>query len=192
MDFIDYLNAFFTAAPNFLSHFLQNAITSWNWRYYFALAHDIGIFTDTLVILGLGYVLVQLAPFRARYYADPRKAIPAEAKVVTLRTIELARKWEELKKRAELAPPHSMTLGILEADAFVDTVLKTVLNLQGEHMADRLEQLDSGLYPTLEGVWQAHKARNNVAHTPGYELPEREARRFFKNYEAFLQEVGVL
>lgn len=180
---------------NAFSQFLENAVNVFwalPWGYFGALLHDIFLFLDALLVMGIVYVLLELSPYRPKFYANPRRALAPAVPIRTLRDEGLKRSWEAILKKAESLPPQSLTLGIIEADSFVDTVLKTRLNLPGEHMSDRLERLDDGTVNTLDALWTAHRARNNVVHTPGYVLGERDARRFLASYTAFLEELGVI
>jgi len=62
----------------------------------------------------------------------------------------------------------------------VDDILKR-MGLPGEHMADRLERIDTGDVKTLDALWAAHRARNNLVHSPGYVMNERDARRYMND-----------
>lgn len=138
-----------------------------------------------LIIIILGLVMRALE-FRPDF-VFPKK----QKKKRSLKQSEVKERWEGIVKKSETAPPHSLTLAIIEADSFIDNILKSN-GIPGEHMADRLEQLGSENLRTLEKLWQAHRIRNDLVHTPGFDLKEADARRVLKDYEAFLKEYGAM
>lgn len=156
-----------------------------------AFLHDFFIAFDIVLLAGLMYVLIELRPYKPHYVKNPRAFIPKEDKKA-LKDERLTSEWERIKQKAESAPPQSLTLAIIEADSFVDTILKTVLQLPGDTMADRLDRIDDGSLQTLEDLWRAHRARNDLVHTPGYSLSVSDSRRMMGHYEAFLTELGIL
>ncbi len=160
--------------------------------YIFSLFHDVILVLDVGLVIILTYTLIQLEPFRPRFHHDPRALISKdERRIPTLRDAGIALRWKSIRAKAEAVPPQSLTLGIIEADSFVDDVLKR-MGLLGQTMADRLEAIDTGDIQTLDRLWTAHRARNNLVHSPGYVMGERDARRYMDDYEAFLKELGVI
>ena len=99
--------------------------------------------------------------------------------------------WDDLKAHAEESPPQSLTLAVIAADNLVDDALKE-MGLEGEHMADRLEQLHRGDLPSLDDLWRAHRIRNDLVHTVGFTLTPNETREVLDVYERFLLELGAL
>lgn len=102
--------------------------------------------------------------------------------------------WKRLKVNMKSAPPHSFALGVIDADKFVDEILRRDLRLGGEHMADRLEQLSiRDINPQmLERLWRAHKIRNELVHAPDFTLSEADAHEIMEIYEEFLRAIGVV
>lgn len=103
----------------------------------------------------------------------------------------VAKNWEALMKKSEVAPPQSYVLAIIEADKFVDDILKK-LGYEGEHMADRLARLNDSDVKSLPKLWRAHRVRNDLAHTPDFEINSVDAKEILEIYEKFLKELGVL
>lgn len=108
-----------------------------------------------------------------------------------LRSVAMKENWESLVLKARSNPPHSLLVGIVEADSFVDEALKR-MGVKGEHMADRLEKLSPEDVPGLNRLWTAHRVRNDLVHTPGFTLDEAEAERIISYYEEFLREIGAI
>ena len=171
---------------------IYHRLTGIPWGSVLATTHDLFLLLDIVLIAGIAFVVIDLLPYRPRFYSNPRRALPEdERKKPTLKDEQLAKKWQTLQKKAESAPPQSLTLGIIEADSFVDDILKR-MGLEGDHMADRLEQIDTGDIKTLDRLWKAHRARNDLVHTPGYTLSAGDSRRLLADYEAFLKEMDVI
>ena len=66
------------------------------------------------------------------------------------------------------------------------------MNLPGEHMADRLERLASRYLKSINKLWQAHRIRNDLVHTPGFVLNPVDAKGVLENYQDFLKEIGII
>ena len=111
--------------------------------------------------------------------------------VSVLKDSKVVSRWQELMESVASESPHAYTIAIIEADKLVDNVLKS-LGFEGEHIADRIEQLASGNLATIDRLWKAHRVRNEIAHTPGFELTPVDAKQVLAAYEAFLKELGVL
>ena len=174
---LDFIKGFFGAIP---------------FAYAFRLFHDVLLVLDVALFATLLYTLAELRPYKAKFYKNPRKALTKEQKKIpTLHDVGLTKRWKEILEKAEAAPPQSYTLAIIEADSFVDDILKK-MGYPGDHMADRLLRIDTGDLQSLDGLWTAHRARNNLVHTPGYVMNERDAKKYLKDYEAFLREIEVL
>ena len=170
---------------------IKNTFDAIPFAYIFALFHDVVLVLDIGLVAVLIFVLTQLQQYRPVFYQNPRDALKGEKRIPTLRDAGIAKRWKSIREKAEAAPPQSLTLGIIEADSFVDDILKR-MGIAGEHMADRLERIDTGDLQTLDLLWTAHRARNNLVHSPGYVMSEFDARKYMKDYEAFLRELGVL
>lgn len=102
------------------------------------------------------------------------------------------REWGKIQKKAQEGSPQALTIAVIESDKLIDEVLKREGYL-GEFMAQRLERLGrTRSLKTLEGLWQAHRIRNNLVHTPGFQLSRSQAEEILGTYEAFLKEFGAL
>ncbi len=113
------------------------------------------------------------------------------AKTLTLENQVLREAWLGVMKRFAAGSADSLKLAVIEADKLADETLRS-LGLEGEHMADRLEKISSEELRTLDRLWRAHRMRNELVHTPGYELTVDDAKRVLGDYRAFLEEVGLL
>lgn len=96
--------------------------------------------------------------------------------------------WTAIVKRANTGTPENLRWSIMEADALVDFVLKE-RQAPGDTMADRLANFRRDDYKTVDKLWDAHKLRNEIAHTPGFQVKSRQAERALVAYRDFLKEI---
>lgn len=98
--------------------------------------------------------------------------------------------WREVLERIESTSPADWNLAVIRADAVLDSVLSD--SLPGETLGERLKQLDRRNLTSIEGVWEAHKLRNRIAHETDRTLSYQEARRAIMLYGEALRELGYL
>ncbi|MEK7464623.1 MAG: hypothetical protein AAB617_02505 [Patescibacteria group bacterium] len=155
------------------------------WTDLAYLVQGFFILCDIFLIAGLVFVFMKSLELR------PRFVFTAEKRRPRIEDKGLMLKWEKILKKAESAPPQSFTLGIIEADNFIDDILKK-MGLKGETMGERMEHMESMNLNTLEKLWRAHRLRNDLVHTSGFTLSVSDAKRVMTYYETFLKELGVL
>jgi len=100
-------------------------------------------------------------------------------------------KWEEVLSHLESTREAEWKFSIIEADKLVEDLLKQA-GYPGETMGDKLMNIESGQLVTLEGLWEAHKIRNKLAHDVNYFLRYAEARRAIGFYEQTLKELNAI
>lgn len=153
----------------------------------YVIARALVIAADVMLIFGFLYAFKKAIRFRPRFDVgkSPRKQIQ------TLRSSYFKERWNKLlKKYAEAPTPDSMRLAVIEADAMVDDVLKD-LNFPGDHLADRLSYLDAKEIKTLNNLWDAHRLRNDIVHSPSRRLTVREGMSAIEKYKAFFNELKI-
>ena len=96
--------------------------------------------------------------------------------------------WTDIVKRANTGTPENLRWAIMEADALVDMVLKQ-RQTAGDTMADRLANFRREDYKTVDKLWDAHRLRNDIAHTPGFKLSSRQAEKALLGFRDFLKEL---
>jgi hypothetical protein len=111
--------------------------------------------------------------------------------ITTLRDQVVRERWLAVLKKAAAGTPDALKISIIDADKLVDDVLKQ-MGLAGEHMADRLEKLSAEDVRSLERLWRAHRLRNNLVHSLGFQISAHEAKQALENYEVFLKELKLL
>jgi len=142
---------------------------------------------DILLVGIFIYALASSWQFRPKLKAFLKKP----KKAPTLKTEMFKDHWNNILENLNFNTPESRKFAIIAADALVDDVLKH-LGYKGEHTADRLAQLNTRDFPSAEKLWRAHRVRNELTHTPGFDISPNQAKSLIEIYESFLKEVGVL
>jgi hypothetical protein len=94
---------------------------------------------------------------------------------------------ENQLKREE---PSSGHLAVLNADKLVDQALRES-GISGETMGDRLKN-SSTKFSDLNGLWEAHKLRNRIAHEPDVSVTYDDARRALGSFKKAMKELGAI
>ncbi len=101
-------------------------------------------------------------------------------------------KWQKIIDLVESNEESNWRLAIIEADIILDSLLET-LQLPGQTIGDKLKAVEPSDFLTLDYAWEAHKARNAVAHKGSeFLLNQREARRVISLYEMVFKEFYLI
>lgn len=91
--------------------------------------------------------------------------------------------WLRIKKEQDLKK------AVLEADKLLDFVLKK--RGYNGNLGQKLK--DHGqLFSNLNHVWQAHKARNKIAHELGFNFSKQDGARYLRYFEQALRDIKAL
>lgn len=104
-------------------------------------------------------------------------------------------KWQEIRVSLDQGNPHAFQSAVMEADKLFDYVLKAKVGVRkDQNMGERLRasQKMFGDYGIYQGVWSAHKVRNQMAHEASYELNSAIARGAIEQFEKGLRSLGAL
>lgn len=171
----------------FLSFFSR--IAAINWTRVLTEARIVFIVLDILVVVGIVFFLkkgLELKP-DLRYPKKRTSRSGAESEV------NIQEAWMKIiNKTEESQTAETFTLAIIEADKLLDDVLR-LLGFQGEHLAERLDQLERRKKAkSTEKLWQAHRIRNNLVHAQGFNITSSQAKEVLGAYENFFKEIKVL
>jgi len=122
------------------------------------------------------------------YPKDVEVSLPNGAPVENPQTM----KWKKIISLSESQNPSEWRLAIIEADIMLDDLLDR-LNLRGDTIGDKLKAIEPSDFLTLEQAWEAHKARNMIAHQGSdFLLNQRETRHIISLYEAVFKEFFLI
>lgn len=103
-----------------------------------------------------------------------------------------AQRWARITEKLNSENEADWKVAILEADAILEDIVGT-MDVTGASMGDKLKNIEKSDFLTLESAWEAHKARNRIAHDEvGVPLSRREATRVLLLYEQVFREFKYL
>ena len=108
-----------------------------------------------------------------------------------VQTSALQARWNEVRDHINSTREGEWKFAVIEADKLVDDILKSA-GFPGETTGERLMNIEAGQLSTLQGLWDAHKTRNRLAHDSNYFLRYAEAKRAIELFEQTLKELGAL
>jgi hypothetical protein len=86
--------------------------------------------------------------------------------------------------------PSSYHLAVLNSDKLVDQVLRD-LGIKGQTMGERMKNYASA-FSDRNGIWEAHKLRNVIAHEPDAHVTYEQAKRALANFRQALKDLGAI
>lgn len=155
-------------------------------KYYRFMATMVSV----LFLTGITYCLIRINQIR-KAEASVYNIIPSLGPLTTPEA-EIKRqrnqKWLRVEQLMESANPSDWRLAIIEADILLDEMISR-MPYQGETLADKMKKVEKSDFSTIESAWEAHKARNQIAHAGSdYVLTEHEAKRVINLYREVFQE----
>ena len=111
---------------------------------------------------------------------------------VTEEVNPLKDRWKVIMEHSESDIESNWRLAIIEADIILGELLDK-LNLPGDSIGEKLKAVERSDFNTIDSAWEAHKARNMIAHEgQGFLLNQRETRRIISHYEAVFKEFFLI
>lgn len=156
----------------------------------FDTVRPIFIVVDALLLFTLIFAINRGLANRPVLVNKPVKEKRGKRKV-QMRKQFIAEQWAAISSKFSEGTPEAYKIAIIDADRLADWILRAA-GVKGEHMADRLEKISASKLSTLDQLWRAHRVRNEVVHSPDFDLPARLAEQTLRDYEAFLREVKAL
>lgn len=158
---------------------------TWHIFYYTALV--VFILLDIVAVCFLGYAFMNGLQYRPPFGKKP----VVKARRISIAQEAIDNRWGKIKEKAERESVEGLRVAIIEADAFVDYILKE-LGVPGEHFSDRLNNVNPDNIRSIDNLWRAHRVRNSLVHTPGYTVDLKDAKNLFRYYEEFLREIRII
>lgn len=154
--------------------------------YIYNILKPIIIILDAILIALLVYVIIQVKPLQPRISLFHKKNKKKGEK-----DMEIVKGWDAVQKKAALGTPESLRLAVVEGDALVDLFLKRA-GYPGETFADRVAVILPSEVKSLEALWRAHRLRNELVHTPSFQLSVSAGKAALAAYEDFLREMNAI
>jgi hypothetical protein len=97
-------------------------------------------------------------------------------------------RWEHIKELMKSKNQSDWRQAIIEADIILDEMLRR-MSYDGFTIGDMLKQIEPSDFVTLDKAWEAHKFRNEIAHTGSeFVLSKDEAERVISLFQAVFDE----
>lgn len=173
------IDNFVVAAINFFADF--------NFRTFFFYAKIVMEYLTLVFGVIFAIVIYKIRSSIKEQTAELKAEISPPAPAVSA----FDNRWSEIKKHANSFIESDWKLAVIEADKFVDNALKTG-GYPGESMGERLMLIQPGQLLSLQTLWDAHKLRNLLVHSPNYQMTHRQAIVAVEALEETLRELGAL
>lgn len=196
-----------------------NFITSsYFWQNVYLISKWIFIFLSFILTIGIIWLIIKISNFRQKLniqdasqeykknnasQINPLKNIAEKESVLVNsnikesisnsdKTSELSKsKWGEIMIKTESESEEDWKMSIIKADALFDTMLKR-RGLSGETIKERLKAISQENVLDLDNIWEAHRARNEIAHNTMFSLSKKDALKFLKIYKKALEDLKVM
>ncbi|HEY4694924.1 MAG TPA: hypothetical protein VIH52_03100 [Candidatus Nanoarchaeia archaeon] len=117
-----------------------------------------------------------------------------EGKLTLQDSQEVKTGWQKVEEQASLGKPSNLKSAVIDADKLMDFVLRKMypsLEATGERLkAAKVKFV--GKWEIYDGLWFAHKVRNEIVHNVNFELPSSQVRDILEKFKAGLIELGGL
>lgn len=101
-------------------------------------------------------------------------------------------RWNDVQTHIQSDRPNDWKLAIIEADVLLQETLDNA-GYQGATIAEQLKSASPQSFQTVEAAWDAHKVRNQVAHSgTDFVLTKRVAQETITKYKMVFDEFGVI
>lgn len=101
-------------------------------------------------------------------------------------------KWAMIVQKSAENNPNSWRLAIIEADILLEETL-TNAGYVGATIGEKLKSANQTSFTTLQDAWEAHKVRNEIAHTGSdFVLTQRIAGETIMRFERVFREFKVI
>jgi hypothetical protein len=152
----------------------------------FMWAQVISYIISGLFLWGIIYV------YRKNKLLESRPVAPSRSPNEKFKNKNVAKDlWLAILHKVQQGTEQDLAFAIIEADKLIDTILKSN-GFAGETMAERLRRINPHQLTSLDELWEAHKIRNDIVHTPGYVVTPELAKKVLRNYERVLKELEAI
>ena len=174
---------------------LKYAFTSRTLDVFNLILSVLSIFFVAIIV----YTTIRMFEIRAKEHKHLRHEIEEYAHHLAMKEKEAKEKgvfknerWKKVLDYLFSENSNDWKLAVIEADSMLFDLL-TELGFKGESLGDKLKEAQKGNFRSLNTAWEAHNARNKIAHEgSSFELSLHEAKRLISLYEQIFQEFGYI
>lgn len=137
-----------------------------------------------MLLIMLAAVMTGVVVTMRRHAARPKHLSAEDKGLVHIR-------WHEIEQHLASGGPSRFKSAVIEGDKLVDYCMKE-LGIEGGTMGERLRAAGPATFSNYEGLWAAHKVRNQLVHEVDRELHSSEAKQSVERFKTALQDLGAL
>ena len=101
-------------------------------------------------------------------------------------------RWDNIQQKVAENSPESWRIAIIEADIMLDETL-TQAGYVGQSLGEKLKTANPQSFTTIQDAWEAHKVRNEIAHTGSdFVLTQKTAKETLLRFERVFKEFDVI
>lgn len=155
----------------------------------------IGMISSLLSIFFIAIILFCLVRMR-EIQLHEKAEIEHEINAALARDKERERtenpRWHYVETLIESPNESDWRVSIIEADSMLEELLRQ-RGFAGDTLSELLEGAKGGGFSTIQGAWDAHVVRNQIAHQGlDFPLTQVEGRRVIKMYQNTFEELGAI
>lgn len=99
-------------------------------------------------------------------------------------------KWLAIEQSLVRDNEATYHMAVMNGDKLLDTAMKE-RGIKGQTMGDRLK-FSKDTWSNRNGLWEAHKLRNQIAHESDVRVTYDQARRALAGFKQALKDVGAI
>ncbi len=155
----------------------------------------LGIISSSISIFFIGVIIFSLVRMR-EIQIHEKHELEHEIREALIRDQEAMKnenpRWHYILTLIESPNESDWRVAIIEADTMLDEALEKK-GMIGETLSEKLEQARSNGYNFIQGAWDAHIVRNQIAHQGSdFSITQIEGRRVIRMYQSFFEELGII
>ena len=152
---------------------------------FWSVYQGVALVLSLLFLFGIVYSTVRLHQLRA---AEEGEHKMMRAKAAAMAPDFENEKWKRVTELVLSDNPSDWRLSIIEADVMLEDMISH-MGYVGADFGEKLKGIEQSDFTTIELAWEAHKVRNQIAHTgTDFVLTQREARRIIDLYRQVFEE----
>jgi hypothetical protein len=155
---------------------------------FFYWLQVVSLFASLFLVLGIIYSSVRINHIRKKEKEALRAATVPVSAAPSETVAETNPRWERILELASSDSEQDWRIAIMEADIMLDDML-TRMQYNGDTLGEKLKSVEKSDFLTIDNAWEAHKVRNQIAHTGSdYILSKREVDRTIALYKSVFDE----
>lgn len=150
------------------------------------------LFYSKLFFITLSIILIFaiiLLFIKSKPLERARKAITGTSVKIPKTKVQSA--WARIQKRLASKNEAEYKMAVIEADKLLDNILEA-MGFKGDMLGEKLKTAKAVQMQHIDGIWEAHKIRNRIVHSPDEKISLSEAEKAIEEFKKGLEELDIL